>query len=112
MSFDLPLEHLLAGGVVPILALLVAFGFEVINGFHDTANAVATVIYTHSLKPWKAVVLSGVMNALGVLAGGTAVAYSIVRLLPVEILVSADTSGGLAMVLALLLGAMLWNVGT
>src|SRR5262245_45522217 len=109
---DFPIEHILAGGILPVLALLVAFGFEAVNGFHDTANAVATVIYTHSLKPTSAVVLSGVMNALGVLAGGTAVAYSIVRLLPVEILVSADTNAGLAMVLALLLGAMLWNVGT
>jgi PiT family inorganic phosphate transporter len=97
---------------LPVLALLVAFGFEAVNGFHDTANAVATVIYTHSLKPTAAVVLSGVMNALGVLAGGTAVAYSIVRLLPVELLVDANTNTGLAMVLALLLGAMVWNVGT
>src|SRR5205085_1144139 len=72
----------------------------------------ATVIYTHSLAPWKAVALSGVMNALGVLAGGTAVAYSIVRLLPVEILVHADSAAGLAMVLSLLAGAMLWNHGT
>ncbi|MCI0463883.1 MAG: inorganic phosphate transporter [Gemmataceae bacterium] len=109
---DFPLDHLLAGGVLPLAALLVAFGFEVVNGFHDTANAVATVIYTNALRPGTAVVLSGVCNALGVLAGGTAVAYSIVHLLPVEILVSAESSAGLAMVLSLLAGAMLWNVGT
>jgi phosphate/sulfate permease len=68
------LNQLLDGGVLPLVALLVAFGFEVVNGFHDTANAVATVIYTHALRPGSAVVLSGVCNALGVLAGGTAVA--------------------------------------
>jgi PiT family inorganic phosphate transporter len=109
---DFPSGQLLAGGVLPLAALLVAFGFEVVNGFHDTANAVATVIYTHVLRPGTAVVLSGVCNALGVLAGGTAVAYSIVHLLPVEILVSAEAGAGLVMVLSLLAGAMLWNVGT
>jgi PiT family inorganic phosphate transporter len=107
-----PLGRLLDEGVLPVVALLVAFGFEVINGFHDTANAVATVIYTHTLRPGVAVVLSGVCNAVGVLVGGTAVAYSIVHLLPVEILVSAGGGAGLAMVLSLLVGAMLWNGGT
>jgi PiT family inorganic phosphate transporter len=109
---DSPLGQLLAGGILPVAALLVAFGFEVVNGFHDTANAVATVIYTHSLRPGSAVVLSGVCNALGVLAGGTAVAYTIVHLLPVEILVAAGGGAGLVMVLALLAGAMVWNLGT
>ncbi len=106
------LQALWEAGLVPLLALAVAFAFEVVNGFHDTANAVATVIYTNSLRPLAAVVLSGVCNALGVLAGGTAVAFSIVNLLPVELLVSSAAGDGLAMVLALLLGAMLWNVGT
>jgi PiT family inorganic phosphate transporter len=106
------LQALLAAGIFPLAALAVAFAFEAVNGFHDTANAVATVIYTHALRPISAVVLSGVFNALGVLAGGTAVAFSIVQLLPVELLVSARPGDGLAMVLALLLGAMLWNLGT
>jgi PiT family inorganic phosphate transporter len=109
---NFPLGQLLGGGVLPLVALVVALGFEVVNGFHDTANAVATVIYTHSMRAGAAVLLSGVLNALGVLAGGTAVAYSIVHLLPVEILVSAGGGAGLAMVLALLAGAMMWNLGT
>jgi PiT family inorganic phosphate transporter len=106
------LHALLDAGFFPLIALAVAFAFEAVNGFHDTANAVATVIYTHTLRPITAVVLSGVCNALGVLAGGTAVAYSIVHLLPVDLLVVAGPRAGLAMVLALLIGAMIWNVGT
>jgi PiT family inorganic phosphate transporter len=106
------LQALLGAGLFPLLALAVAFAFEAVNGFHDTANAVATVIYTHALRPVSAVVLSGVFNALGVLAGGTAVAFSIVQLLPVELLVDSGPGAGLAMVLALLVGAMLWNLGT
>jgi PiT family inorganic phosphate transporter len=106
------LQLILAGGAIPVLALLVAFAFEAVNGFHDTANAVATVIYTHTLKPAWAVLLSGVCNAMGVLAGGTAVAFSIVHLLPVELLVNAQAAAALSMVLALLVGAMVWNVGT
>jgi phosphate/sulfate permease len=106
------IQALLAGGVLPLAALCVAFAFEAVNGFHDTANAVATVIYTHSLRPVSAVVLSGVCNALGVLAGGTLVAYSIVRLLPVDLLVESGPGAAVAMVLALLLGAMVWNLGT
>jgi phosphate/sulfate permease len=94
------------------LALVIAFGFEVINGFHDTANAVATVIYTKSLRPTPAVIWSGVCNFLGVLLGGIGVAYSIVHLLPVEILVDADRSAGLIMVLSILIAATLWNFGT
>ena len=86
--------------------------FECINGFHDTANAVATVIYTKSLKPQIAVVWSGFMNFLGVLLGGIAVAFSIVHLLPVDLLVKIDTGAGMAMVLALLLSAIIWNFGT
>jgi PiT family inorganic phosphate transporter len=94
------------------IALLIALGFEAINGFHDTANAVATVIYTKSLKPQVAVIWSGLMNFLGVLLGGIAVAFSIVHLLPVDLLVHIDTGAGMAMVIALLLAAMIWNFGT
>src|SRR5215510_1854015 len=74
------------------LCLAVALGFEFVNGFHDTENAVATVIYTRSLKPWKAVVWSGLMNFLGVLCGGVAVAFSIVHLLPVDLLINIEIS--------------------
>ena len=95
-----------------VLALGIALLFECINGFHDTANAVATVIYTHSLKPQVAVIWSGLMNFLGVLLGGIAVAFSIVHLLPVDLLVKIDTSAGMAMVLALLVAAIIWNFGT
>lgn len=95
-----------------VLSLLIAFGFEFVNGFHDTANAVATVIYTRSLRPWTAVILSGICNFLGVFIGGIAVALSIINLLPVELLVSSGTGAGLAMLLALLLAAIIWNLGT
>jgi phosphate/sulfate permease len=95
-----------------VLALGIALLFECINGFHDTANAVATVIYTKSLKPQVAVVWSGLMNFAGVLLGGVAVAFSIVHLLPVDLLVKIDTGAGMAMVIALLLAAILWNFGT
>src|SRR3954468_18030763 len=83
-------------------ALLIAFGFEFINGFHDTANAVTTVIYTRTMRPTPAVVYSGIMNFFGVLLGGTAVAFSIVNLLPVNILVVANSHAALATVLSLL----------
>ena len=98
--------------VLLVVALLIAFGFEFVNGFHDTANAVATVIYTKSLGPKKAVAWSGLCNFIGVIVGGTAVAFGIVSLLPTELLVSADSARGLAMVLALLLAAIAWNLGT
>lgn len=94
------------------IALLVAFGFEFINGFHDTANAVTTVIYTHTLKPTPAVVYSGIMNFLGVMLGGTAVAFGIVHLLPVDILLNANSTTALAMTLSLLLAGVIWNLGT
>ncbi len=93
-------------------ALGIAFGFEFINGFHDTANAVATVIYTNSLKPYRAVVWSGFWNFLGVHAGGIGVAYSIVNLLPVDLLVSTHGTAGFGMVLAILIAAASWNLGT
>src|SRR5262245_15077459 len=94
------------------VALLVAFGFEFINGFHDTANAVTTVIYTRTMKPTPAVVYSGTLNFLGVLLGGTTVAFSIVNLLPVDVLVAADSAVGLVMVLSLLLAGVIWNLTT
>lgn len=94
------------------IALAIALGFEFVNGFHDTANAVATVIYTRSLRPWPAVLWSGFCNFCGVYLGGTAVAFSIVNLLPVDLLIRAGSSSGLAMVLALLIAAILWNLGT
>lgn len=92
--------------------LAVALSFEFVNGFHDTANAVATVIYTRSLTARTAVLLSGLCNFLGVHLGGVAVAYSIVHLLPVDLLVQVNGGQGLAMVLALLLSAIAWNFGT
>ncbi len=98
--------------VLIALCLLLAFGFEFVNGFHDTANAVATVIYTHSLRPGTAVVLSGICNFLGVFLGGIAVAMGIIKLLPVELVVSSGVGAGLAMVLALLASAIVWNLGT
>lgn len=98
--------------VLLLVALIIAFGFECINGFHDTANAVATVIYTKSLKPTPAVIWSGLWNFIGVHAGGIGVAFSIVHLLPVDLLVNIKTGKGLAMVLALLLAAIIWNFAT
>ena len=94
------------------LALLVALGFEFVNGFHDTANAVATVIYTHSLDPHIAVVWSGFWNFFGVVTSTGAVAFGIVSLLPVELILQVGSSAGFAMVFALLVAAILWNLGT
>ena len=93
-------------------ALLVALGFEFVNGFHDTANAVATVIYTHSLDPQIAVVWSGFWNFAGVVTSTGAVAFGIVSLLPVELILQVGSSAGFAMVFALLVAAILWNLGT
>ena len=94
------------------LALLVALGFEFVNGFHDTANAVATVIYTHSLDPQIAVVWSGFWNFAGVVTSTGAVAFGIVSLLPVELILQVGSGAGFAMVFALLTAAILWNLGT
>src|SRR6202034_2255581 len=94
------------------IALLIALGFEFVNGFHDTANAVATVIYTHSLPPNFAVVWSGTFNFLGVLVSSGAVAFGIVSLLPVELILQVGSGAGFAMVFALLIAAILWNLGT
>ena len=88
------------------VALLVALGFEFVNGFHDTANAVATVIYTHALPPGFAVVWSGAFNFLGVLLSSGAVAFGIITLLPVELILEAGSSAGFAMVFALLIAAI------
>ena len=109
-----------AGGMsstwVPYLllgvALLIALGFEFVNGFHDTANAVATVIYTHSMPPNVAVVWSGAFNFLGVLLSSGAVAFGIISLLPVELILQVGSGSGFAMVFALLIAAILWNLGT
>jgi PiT family inorganic phosphate transporter len=94
------------------IALLIALGFEFVNGFHDTANAVATVIYTNSLSPNLAVVWSGLFNFLGVLVSSGAVAFGIVSLLPVELILQVGSGAGFAMVFALLIAAILWNLGT
>ncbi len=105
-------------GLDPTLVFLLFFclfaacAFEFVNGFHDTANAVATVIYTHSLQPTQAVVWSGFMNFLGLLTGGVGVTMSIIGLLPTELLMDANVYHSMAMALALLISAILWNVGT
>jgi len=111
---DLSVVH--SGSVMPFvllgIALLVALGFEFVNGFHDTANAVATVIYTHSLEPHIAVVWSGICNFLGVMVSSGAVAFTIVSLLPVELILQVGSKSGFAMVFALLVAAIIWNLGT
>jgi PiT family inorganic phosphate transporter len=94
------------------IALLIALGFEFVNGFHDTANAVATVIYTHSLPANFAVVWSGFFNFFGVLISSGAVAFGIISLLPVELILQVGSSAGFAMVFALLIAAIIWNLGT
>ena len=94
------------------VALLIALGFEFVNGFHDTANAVATVIYTRSLPANFAVVWSGMFNLIGVLTSSGAVAFGIISLLPVELILQVGSSAGFAMVFALLIAAILWNLGT
>jgi inorganic phosphate transporter, PiT family len=114
LSSDLSVEK--ATSIRPFLmlagALLIALGFEFVNGFHDTANAVATVIYTHSLEPHIAVAWSGMCNFAGVLLSTGAVAFGIVSLLPVELILQVGSSGGFSMVFALLVAAIIWNLGT
>jgi PiT family inorganic phosphate transporter len=95
-----------------IFALIMVILFEATNGFHDAANAVATVIYTKSLGPGQAVVLSGVMNFVGVLLGGIAVAYAVVELLPAEVLSPPDGGPAVAMLVSLFVAALFWNIGT
>jgi PiT family inorganic phosphate transporter len=106
LGIDMPTAVLL------FLALALALGFEFVNGFHDTANAVATVIYTNSLKPNYAVIWSGTWNLIGVLTSTGAVAFGIVALLPVELVINVGSGAGFAMVFSLLLSAIIWNVGT
>src|SRR5262245_9764383 len=110
------LSQVRATGALPyvllVLALFVALGFEFVNGFHDTANAVATVIYTHSLESHVAVVWSGFWNFVGVLVSSGAVAFGIVSLLPVELILQVGSNTGFAMVFALLVAAIIWNLGT
>src|SRR5215471_16295599 len=98
--------------VLLFVAMLIALSFEFVNGFHDTANAVATVIYTRSLPAHIAVVWSGAFNLIGVLLSTGAVAFGIVSLLPVELILQVGSSAGFAMVFALLIAAIMWNVGT
>jgi len=114
LSADLSIVH--SASVFPFillgLALFIALGFEFVNGFHDTANAVATCIYTHSLEPHIAVVYSGLMNFIGVLTSSGAVAFSIITLLPVELILKVSKGSGFSMVFALLVAAILWNLAT
>jgi len=98
--------------ILLIFCLLAACAFEFVNGFHDTANAVATVIYTNSLKPTHAVLWSGLCNFIGVFIGGIGVAMGIVKLLPVEALIDTDVYHNIALILALLFSAIIWNLGT
>jgi PiT family inorganic phosphate transporter len=110
------LDNVTVTGIWPYLllglALLIALGFEFVNGFHDTANAVATVIYTNSLPPHIAVVWSGLCNLAGVLLSSGTVAFAIITLLPVELILKVSSGTGFAMVFALLIAAILWNLGT
>ena len=109
--------HLFAGldlstGLLLVLALLFVLFYEAINGFHDTANAVATVIHTRAMRSEIAVVMSGLFNFLGVLLGGLSVAYAVVHLLPTDLLLNVGSAQGLAMVFSMLLAAIIWNLGT
>ncbi|GGY70302.1 phosphate transporter [Cellvibrio zantedeschiae] len=99
-------------GLALFLSLAFVLAYEFINGFHDTANAVATVIYTKAMPPHMAVVASGIFNFLGVMIGGLGVAYAIVHLLPVDLLLNIDSSKGMIMVFSLLTAAIFWNLGT
>jgi inorganic phosphate transporter, PiT family len=114
LANDLGTTHLASAWPYVLLgiALLIALGFEFVNGFHDTANAVATVIYTHSLEPHIAVVWSGMWNLIGVLTSSGAVAFSILTLLPVELILQVGKGAGFAMVFSLLLAAIIWNLST
>src|SRR5262244_895799 len=98
--------------ILLLVALLIALGFEFVNGFHDTANAVATVIYTRSMPAHVAVVWSGMFNLIGVMLSSGAVAFGIVSLLPVELILQVGSHAGFAMVFALLIAAIIWNLGT
>jgi len=99
-------------GLFLVLAIGMALSFEFVNGFHDTANAVATVIYTRTLRPWAAVLWSGCWNLIGVLCSGGGVAFAVLSLLPVEMMLNVGSAAGFAMVFALLISAIIWNLGT
>ncbi len=106
-------EFLTSGtGLFLVLAIGMALSFEFVNGFHDTANAVATVIYTNTLRPWVAVLWSGCWNLIGVLCSGGGVAFAVLALLPVEMMLNVGSAAGFAMVFALLISAIIWNLGT
>src|SRR6202034_2041118 len=111
---DLSQMHSASVGPYVLLgvALLIALGFEFVNGFHDTANAVATVIYTHSLDPHIAVAWSGMWNFIGVVLSTGAVAFGIISLLPVELILRVGSGAGFSMIFALLVAAIIWNLGT
>lgn len=110
------LASLAAGSPVTIAILVGCFilvlFFEFSNGFHDTANAVATVIYTNSLRPAAAVIWSGILNFVGVIVGGIAVAYALVELIPPDVLSPPDGNLAAGMLVAVFVAALLWNVGT
>jgi PiT family inorganic phosphate transporter len=114
LSADLSVVH--NASIFPFLllglALFIALGFEFVNGFHDTANAVATVIYTHSLEPHIAVAYSGILNFTGVMLSSGAVAFAIISLLPVELILKVSAGSGFSMVFALLVAAIMWNLAT
>ena len=95
-----------------LLSLGIALFYEMINGFHDTANAVAMIIYTNSMKAGYSVIMAGIMNFIGVILGGIGVAYVIVHLLPLDIMVSTDQNATLVMIYSLLISALVWNFGT
>ena len=116
LNIALPLigEINLSAGLLILffVCLLCVVGFEFVNGFHDTANAVATVIYTKALKPMIAVPWSGIWNFLGVFTGGVAVAMGILKLVPLNELMALPVKVGACMVLAVLLASIIWNLGT
>nr|WP_284700784.1 inorganic phosphate transporter [Robbsia betulipollinis] len=95
-----------------LVCFLMVLAFEATNGFHDASNAVATVIYTHSLKPVPAVVWSGVMNFVGVMAGGIAVAYALVEILPPDVLTPPDGTPAVPMLVSIFAAALFWNILT
>lgn len=97
-------------GLLLLLALAFVLFYEAINGFHDTANAVATVIYTRAMQPQLAVVMAAFFNFFGVLLGGLSVAYAIVHMLPTDLLLNMGSTHGLAMVFSMLLAAIIWNL--
>ncbi|MGV3345934.1 inorganic phosphate transporter PitA [Enterobacteriaceae bacterium LUAb1] len=109
--------HLFAGldfhtALFLVIALLFVLFYEAINGFHDTANAVATVIYTRAMRAQIAVMMAGIFNFVGVMLGGLSVAYAIVHLLPTDLLLNVGSTRGLAMVFSMLLAAIIWNLST